>query len=117
VFLPLAYTQVRREHVVVTLFTDHMRAGIRARLIWFGCLVGFIAFAILLYAMSKGALKAYQTGDAYLGVNQIVTWPARALAVVGIAALIVRLALDLTLSRTRAAELAEDEPVDIENTS
>lgn len=117
VFLPLAYTQAKREHVVVTLFTDHMRAGIRARLIWFGCLIGLIGFAILLYAMSKGAFRAYQMGDAYLGVNQIVTWPARALAVVGTAALIVRLALDLTASRTRAAELEDDGSAEIENTS
>ncbi|MEJ8574993.1 TRAP transporter small permease [Microbaculum marinum] len=117
VFLPLAYTQAKREHVVVTLFTDHMRAGIRARLIWFGVVVGIAGFAILLYALSKGALRAYESGDAYLGVNQIVTWPARTLAVVGTAALIVRLALDLTVSRTRAAELEKDGSAEIENTS
>lgn len=117
VFLPLAYTQARREHVVVTLFTENAGPAVRSWLIWFGCLVGFVAFAILLYALYQGAAKAYSTGDAYLGVNQIVTWPARAVAVVGTAALIVRLALDLTITRVRACELANDGAVEIERTS
>lgn len=104
VFLPMAYTQARREHVEVTLFTDHVRAEIRRRFIWMGCLVGLIAFSILAYAMGIGAHRAFMSGDAYLGVNQIVTWPARAIAVVGLAALIIRLALDLTLARYRAGE-------------
>ncbi len=117
VFLPLAYTQARREHVAVTLFTDRASAAVRSGLIWFGCLVGFVAFAVLLYALYQGTTKAYVTGDAYLGVNQIVTWPARAVAVVGTAALIVRLALDLTVARVRAAEIADDGSVEIERTS
>lgn len=117
VFLPLAYTQAKREHVVVTLFTDSASAVMRSRLIWLGCLVGFVAFAILLYGLYQGASRAFATGDAYLGVNQIVTWPARAVAVAGTAALIFRLALDLTVARVRAAELADDGSAQIENTS
>lgn len=107
VFLPLAYTQAQRQHVEVTLFTDAARAAIRRRFIWFGCLVGFVAFSMLTYAMSRGALRAYETGDSYLGVNEIVTWPARTIAVVGLAAFVIRLALDLTIARFRAHERIE----------
>lgn len=106
VFLPLAYTQALREHVEVTLFTDFARAEVRRRFIWFGCLVGLLAFSVLTYAMGKGVLRAYSTGDSYLGVNEIVTWPARAIAVVGLGALIIRLALDLTIARFRKHEEA-----------
>lgn len=104
VFLGLAYTQATRQHVEVTLFTDRLPARVIRKFVWFGCLVGLIGFAVLAYAMGIGAQRAYATGDAYLGVNQIVTWPARAIAVVGIAALIVRLSLDLTIARYRAHE-------------
>lgn len=101
-FLPLAYTQALREHVEVTLFTDHLSSRAIGWFVWFGCLVGLIGFAFLGYAMGLGAHRAYVTGDAYLGVNQIVTWPARMIAVVGIVALIIRLVLDLTVARRRA---------------
>ena len=104
VFLPMAYTQAMREHVEVTLFTDFAGAHIRRRFIWFGCLVGLLAFSVLTYAMGKGAIRAYNTGDSYLGVSEIVTWPARVIAVVGLAALVIRLALDLTVARFRAHE-------------
>lgn len=104
VFLGLAYTQALREHVEVTLFTDRLPGRVIRRFVWFGCFVGLVAFAILAYAMGIGAYRAYATDDAYLGVNQIVTWPARAIAVVGLAALIIRLALDLTIARYRAHE-------------
>lgn len=115
VFLPLAYTQARREHVEVTLFTDRLSGEIRRRLIWFGCLVGLVAFAVLAYAMGHGALRAFNSGDAYLGVNKIVTWPARAAAVIGLAALIIRLTLDLTVARYRKAELDGQKTTQMEN--
>lgn len=104
VFLPLAFTQARREHVEVTLFTDHLRAAAIRRFVLAGCLIGLLAFALLAYAMGWGAYRAFVTGDAYLGINQIVTWPARAVAVVGLGALILRLALDLSIARRRAQE-------------
>ncbi|MEX2521007.1 MAG: TRAP transporter small permease subunit [Paracoccaceae bacterium] len=104
VFLPLAYTQARREHVEVTLFTDRLSPRAIRRFVWLGCFVGAVAFAVLAYAMGWGAQRAWVTGDAYLGINQIVTWPARVVAVVGLVALILRLTLDLTIARRRAQE-------------
>lgn len=104
VFLPMAYTQATRQHVEVTLFTDGASPKAQRRFVWMGCLIGFLAFAVLAYAMGKGAHRAFLNGDAYLGVNQIVTWPARAVAAIGLAALIIRLALDLTIARYRATE-------------
>jgi TRAP-type C4-dicarboxylate transport system permease small subunit len=95
VFFGLAFTQVKRGHVEVTLFTDHLSDSARRRLMTFGSFVGLLAFGLLFYALSKGALRAYDTGDSYLGVNQIPTWPARALAAFGTAVFALRLALDV----------------------
>ena len=103
VFLPMAYTQCRREHIEVTLFTEKLSANATRTLIVLGWVVGIFAFSLLAFAMARGALNALHTGDAYLGVNQIVTWPARTIAVVGIAALIFRLCADLATRRYEAA--------------
>lgn len=109
VFLPLAYCQSLRQHVEVTLFTDPLGPRWQQRFVWMGCLIGLLSFAVLTYALGKGAADAYWTGDAYLGVNKIVTWPARAAAVVGLAALMIRLALDLTVARREVGK-APDSP-------
>ncbi|RAI01744.1 hypothetical protein DLJ53_10070 [Acuticoccus sediminis] len=114
VFLPLAYTQARREHVEVTLFTDPFPLRLRRVVIVAGWLVGLFGFAVLAYAMAKGALRAHATGDAYLGVNKILTWPARAVAVVGLVALLLRLGVDLATRRREAAETAAQTADDIE---
>lgn len=95
VLLPMAYAQVMRDHVEVTLFTES--TGYRTRL-WLerlGCLIGVLAFGFLTYAMALGAHRGFVTGDAYLGINQIPTWPARAVGALGAAALTLRLLLDL----------------------
>lgn len=95
VFLALAYTQVRGGHVAVTLFTDHMSAPAKRRIFMFGHLVGILGFSTLAYALFAGALRAYNTVDVYFGVNQIITWPARAIAVVGLGIFILRLCIGL----------------------
>ena len=108
VLLPMAYAQVMREHVEVTLFTDGTSFGTRLILERFGCLIGVVAFAMLTYAMAHGAYRGYLTGDAYLGVNQIPTWPARAVGAIGSGVLTMRLAIDLfTLKPLEGSQLAD----------
>lgn len=103
IFLPMAYTQSRREHVEVSLFTDSLSLRARRALVVFGWIVGLLSFSVLAYAMGSGAMRAYASGDSYLGVNQIVTWPPRAIAVLGVVALAIRLCLDLATRRREAA--------------
>jgi TRAP-type C4-dicarboxylate transport system permease small subunit len=81
--------------VEVTAFTEKLSDRAKRRLAVFGYIVGIGAFSVLLYALSSGAFSAWRTGDAYLGVNLIQTWPARGLAVVGVAALLLRLIVNL----------------------
>lgn len=111
VLLPLAYAQTLREHVSVTVFTDML--GWRS-LLWLerlGLLIGVLSFGFLAYALGLGALRAYNTNDAYLGVNLILTWPARAIAAVGIGVFTIRLAVDLvTVGRFTGPEDDEESP-------
>lgn len=98
VLLPLAAAQQRKEHVEVTLFTNWVAVD---KLVWlrrFGCFVGACAFGLLAYSLAQGALRAYNTFDAYLGVNLILTWPARAAAAVAVLILVIRLVYEIFAS-------------------
>jgi TRAP-type mannitol/chloroaromatic compound transport system permease small subunit len=103
VFLPMAYAQLRNEHVEVTLFTGGMHPRRIKWLLAFGCLLGAIATAILAYALALGAIRAYQTSDLNFGVFRIYTWPARSVAALGTALLSARLILDLLIVLRRPA--------------
>ena len=72
-FLPLAITQVRGEHVAVTLFTDRASAFAMRRILVLAHVIEIAGFSLLAYALFVGALRAYNATDAYFGVNQIVT--------------------------------------------
>lgn len=108
VFLPMAYTQLRNEHVEVTLFTGMMRPRTVKWLLAFGCLLGGIAMGFLAYALTLGAIRAFQTADLNFGVFRIYTWPARSVAAFGTALLSVRLLLDLLIVIRRPVGNATD---------
>lgn len=95
VLLPLAAAQQKKEHVEVTVFTHWMHASKLEWLRRFGCLVGACSFGLLSYALALGAIRAYNTFDAYLGVNLILTWPARAMASAGVGILVLRLIYEM----------------------
>lgn len=111
VFLPMAYAQVMRDHVEVTLFTES--TGYRTRL-WLerlGCLVGIVAFGLLTYAMAYGAYRSFLAGDVYFGVNQIPTWPARAAGAIGAGILTLRLLIDVFTIKPVTESMQIPEPV------
>ena len=109
VLLPLAAAQQRKEHVEVTLFTSWMQADKIAWLRRFGCFVGACAFGLLAYSLALGAIRAYHTFDAYLGVNLILTWPARAAAAIGVSILVLRLVYEMFAgSRDEPAQAGDE---------
>ncbi len=110
VFLAFAYTQALRQHVQVTLFTQPLSIRAKHWLGAFGYCIGIIAFSVLLYGLYRGAFRAWETGDAYFGVNVIQTWPARTLAVIGVAAIVIRLVVDLVSALTAKPEDYERDP-------
>jgi TRAP-type C4-dicarboxylate transport system permease small subunit len=114
VFFGFAYAQALGQHVQVTLFTEPLSAKAKRRLAVFGYVIGIMGFSVLLYALFNGAMTAWRTGDAYLGVNLIRTWPARTLAVIGVAAMVLRLILDLAYFLFSDPNSPEHTPVDEE---
>lgn len=98
--LPLAAAQRKKEHVEVTVFTSWL---VERQLVWvkrFGCFVGVVGFGILAYALALAAIRSFETNDSYLGVNMIVTWPARTVAVLAVLILVVQLIYEMFSRQT-----------------
>jgi TRAP-type C4-dicarboxylate transport system permease small subunit len=78
IYLPVAYVQSRRQHIVVTQFTDWLPA--RARLALDG-LVGLLATAVLALLAWRGvveAMRATELGQQSIaGSYSITSWPPR----------------------------------------
>ncbi|MEB8386487.1 TRAP transporter small permease [Rhodobacteraceae bacterium KMM 6894] len=83
VFLPLAYIQLHRGHVIIELFTS----GLRPRTVSFidGLVYSFAAFAMGYFTMAafNKAVAMTNLGEFVLGVILVFTWPARWFVVVG----------------------------------
>ena len=82
-FLPLAYIQRTRSHVIIELFTS----GLRPRAIaWIECAIFFlaaVAMAFFCAAATGKAIAMTAIGEYVIGMTLIVTWPARWLLALG----------------------------------
>lgn len=77
VFLPLAYVQLERGHVIIELFT--LKAGPRLKA-WIDGFVYIIcggALAIFTYATFDKALKMTAKNEMWIGMIEVTIWPAR----------------------------------------
>lgn len=83
--LPLAAVAAAREHVIVEVFTQRLRARARNRLDVFAALVTLIYLGVFGWACLMGAWSAFQMGeyqDLYL--FDLPTWPMRWVFLFGI---------------------------------
>ena len=78
IYLPLAYVQSRRQHIVVHQFTDWL--PLRARL-GIDAVVGVLATAVLVLLAWRGvieAIRATEVGQQSIaGTHAIASWPPR----------------------------------------
>ncbi len=83
VFLPLAYIQLHRGHVMIELFTTGLSS--RATSVLDGVVYTFAAFAMAYFALAafNKAIAMTQLGEFVLGVILVLTWPARWFVVAG----------------------------------
>ena len=83
VFLPLAYTQLHREHVFIELFTSGLSP--RANSFIDGLVFLFAACAMAYFTMAAfdKAVAMTNLGEFVLGIILVYTWPARWLVVAG----------------------------------
>lgn len=94
VFLPLASVQLRHDHIEVGIATDWLAARHLARLRIFGCAVSFLTFGLLFTGLAIGAWESYVGNDLYSGEYEFPSWPARAIAALGVLGFLVRIAAD-----------------------
>ena len=97
VFLSLAYTQVRGEHVRVDVLISRLGGKTRARIDIFLLFIGAAFFGVVTWQGSLDALQALRLGEWYFwgpGGVHLYTWPARFMVPLGGFWLAVRLMID-----------------------
>jgi len=101
-FLPLAYIQNLRGHVIIEIFTQSLPA--RARLIIDGFVALIVAGAAgyFCYAASWKAIAMTKAGEFVIGTILVRTWPARWGVVIGVG-LLATIALLQAIDRLATA--------------
>src|SRR6056297_2038361 len=94
VALPLAYVAARRGHIEVEVFTNFLPPRGRLALRLFGSLLGLAIFGMIAWSALNVTLSDYERGRFYEGLLRLPQWPAKALFVLGLALLSLRLALN-----------------------
>lgn len=77
VFLPLAYVQLERGHIIIELFT--LKAGPRLKA-WIDGFVYVVcggALSIFTYATLDKAIKMTAKQEMWIGMIEVIIWPAR----------------------------------------
>ena len=98
VFLPFGAVQAAREHVFVTIFTEWMSNNAKVVLETIGVVVGFGIFLVVAGAVYTDFLDAWESGAYVDGPLELLEWPARGIAFLGLAWFTVRLAVDAVMS-------------------
>ncbi|MCC0021419.1 MAG: TRAP transporter small permease [Nitratireductor sp.] len=82
-FLPLAYIQAQRGHVIIEIFTQFLPA--RTRLVFDGLVALLISGAAgyFCYAATWKAIAMTRAGEFVIGMILVQTWPARWMVVIG----------------------------------
>lgn len=93
VALPLAYVAARRGHIEVEVFTNVLPARGRLALRMFGSLLGLVIFGLIAWSAWNVTLSDWERGRFYEGVLRVPQWPAKALFVLGLGLLSLRLTL------------------------
>lgn len=94
VFLPLAFVQLEKEHIEVTLATDWLKPRHKAYVRCFALVFTVIFFCMLTWALGSGAYQAWYRNDIYTGEFTVPSWPTRLLATIGCAGFVLRLLVD-----------------------
>jgi TRAP-type C4-dicarboxylate transport system permease small subunit len=96
VYLGIAFTQTRKKHVTVTVFTDRLPK--MPRLILNNILL-FISLGFLVLFCYKSLSEAYRSYliDEYVhGTVQFIIWPAKFIITFGLALISLQIIIDIT---------------------
>lgn len=77
VCLPLAYIELRDEHITVEVFYDLMPMGMRKVVLAFSIFCTGVFFGAFAWRSWYDALSAFSTRERLMGIADIQIWPAR----------------------------------------
>ena len=94
IFFGVAYTQLERSHVRVTLFTDRLKP--RANTVWLTVVyfIGFLFFVYAAYCMFCFAWDSWKVREVKWGTVEYPLYPVKAFAGVGMLLLGIQFLLD-----------------------
>ena len=114
VCLPLAYMELRDEHITVEVIYQHLPPLLRRIVFVFSTLATAAFFALFAYQSWFDSLRAMQSGEMVMGAALIEIWPSRfflpisfALVVLGALLRAVKATISPTYSDTHEASLVD----------
>ncbi|RAH99768.1 hypothetical protein DLJ53_18575 [Acuticoccus sediminis] len=98
VYLGLPQAESVRSHVRVDFIVEHLPPRLRAACEFLVQVLSSVTVAILLYAVGKNALIAYERSQAVAGPVPLVVWPVKFIMVVALALYLTQLLLHTVLA-------------------
>lgn len=77
VFLPLAFVEMRHEHIAVDLVVRLMPRPAQRAVLVSSYLVSAVFFAVLFYQTLLDALASWRLGEITMGAIYVTVWPAK----------------------------------------
>ena len=93
IILPLAYIESRDGHIVVTIVADRLPRRVQAVLRMIGALLFAAFFGTIGYMIATKVPGEFADELYYDGQLEIPTWPMKAIFALGVAILVIRLAV------------------------
>lgn len=94
VFLPLAYVELKHEHISADLFFRLMPGGMQRVVYVFGAVVSMLFFGVLALQTFQDAVNAWRINEVIMGSIYVAIWPAKFALPVGFSAIVLVLLLN-----------------------
>ena len=95
VFLPLAYVELKHEHISSDIVVGLMPSRWRRAIYVFGALISCLFFAVLAWQTWLDALSSYQIKEVIMGSVYVEIWPSKFSLPIGFAAIFLVLVLHI----------------------
>lgn len=93
VFLPLAFVELRHEHINVDLVVNLLPRALQRAVLVFGYLVSAAFFAILAFQTWADAVNSWRVNEILMGAAYVTIWPAKFALPIGFFAIMLAVAL------------------------
>jgi len=95
VFLPLAYVELKHEHISSDIVVGLMSPRWRRAIYVFGALISCLFFAVLAWQTWLDALNSYEIKEVIMGSVYVEIWPSKFSLPIGFAAIFLVLVLHI----------------------